>query len=83
MVSCFGEPEVESREGAGERVTESVWEMRWDRLGMVSLADELRRGQGGEEKGRGEVGVMRPGGRGVSGLMGNMEDSRSNIWRML
>ncbi len=46
MFSCLGEcPEVESKEGAGLRVTEFVCEMRWDRLGKVSDAEELRRGQ--------------------------------------
>ena len=53
-------PEVESREGAGERVTELVCEMRWERLGKVSEAEELSRGQW-EAKGEGEVGEVRVG----------------------
>jgi len=79
-VSLLGEPpEVESREGAGERVTELVWLIKCDRLGNVSEAEELSRGQW-PWKGDGEVGVMRPGGRGVRGEVGNAEEaSRSNI----
>jgi hypothetical protein len=75
-------PDVESKEGAGDSVTELVCEMRWDRLGKVSEAEELRRGQW-EAKGEGEVGVMRPGGRGVRGEEGKEEASRRSIWRML
>lgn len=45
-MSCLGEPDVESNEGAGVSVTESVCEIRWERLGKVSLAEELRRGHG-------------------------------------
>ena len=60
--SRFGEPpEAESSDGAGERVTELVWLIRWDKLGKVSEAEELRMGQcpwngegvGGEERGGG------------------------------
>ena len=80
--SCLGElPEAESSEGAGLSVTELVWEMRWDRLGKVSEAEELRRGQG--EWAKGEVGVMRPGGRGGRGEEGKQLASRSSICRML
>ena len=76
-------PDVESSEGAGDNVTELVCEMRWERLGKVSEAEELSNGQW-EPKGEGEVGVMRPGGRGVSGEEGKEEDaSRNSIWRML
>jgi len=84
MASLLGEPpEVESRDGAGERVTELVWLIRCDRLGKVSEADELSNGQC-PWNGEGEVGVMRPGGLGVSGEVGNTEEaSLSNIWRML
>ena len=82
--SRFGDPpEAESSDGAGERVTELVWLIKWDRLGKVSEAEELRIGQC-PWKGEGEVGVIRPGGRGVSGEVGNWEeDSRSSICRML
>lgn len=44
--SCLGDPpEAESRDGAGDKVTEFVWEIRWERLGKVSEAEVLRRGQ--------------------------------------
>lgn len=68
-----------SMEGAGDRVTELVWEIRCDRLGNVSEAELLRSGQW-LAKGEGEVGVMSPGARGVSGEEGvKQEDSLSNI----
>ncbi len=52
-------------------------------MGKVSEAEELSSGQW-EPKGEGEVGVMRPGGRGVRGEEGKEEEaSRSSIWRML
>lgn len=72
-------PEAESREGAGDKVTELVWEIRWDKLGKVSDAEELRSGQWGLGNGEGEVGVIRPGGRGVRGELGNAEASRKSI----
>ena len=72
---------MESSEGLGDNVTELVCEMRWDRLGKVSEALELSRGQC---EAKGEVGVMRPGGRGVRGDEGKREEaSRSSICRML
>jgi len=78
--SCFGDPpEWESREGAGDKVTEFVCEIRWERLGKVSEADELSRGQWWLAKGDGEVGVIRPGGRGVKGELGNIEASLRSI----
>ena len=76
-------PLVLSMLGAGDRVTELVWLIRWDRLGNVSEAELFSRGQW-LPKGEGEVGVMRPGARGVRGEEGvKHEDSRSSIWRML
>ena len=72
--SRLGEPpEAESSDGAGERVTELVWLIRWDKLGKVSEAEELRMGQC-PWNGEGEVGVIRPGGRGVRGEVGNCEE---------
>ena len=78
--SRLGEPpDAESSDGAGERVTELVWLIRWDKLGNVSEAEELRIGQW-PWNGEGEVGVIRPGGRGVRGEVGNWEeDSRRSI----
>lgn len=80
----MGEPPlVLSMEGAGESVTELVWEIRWDRLGKVSEAELFSSGQW-LPKGEGEVGVMRPGARGVRGEEGvKQEASRSSICRML
>ena len=77
----------ESSDGLGDSVTELVCEMRCDRLGKVSEAEEVNRGQweAGAAAANGDVGVMRPpGGRGVNGELGKMElDSRSSICRML
>ena len=76
-------PLVLSMLGAGDRVTELVWLIRWDRLGKVSEAELFSSGQW-PEKGEGEVGVMRPGARGVSGEEGGkVAASRSSICRML
>lgn len=53
-------------------------------MGKVSDAEELRIGQWWFPKGEGDVGVIRPGGRGVNGDDGvKHEASLSNIWRML
>lgn len=84
MDSCFGDPpDAESRDGAGDKVTEFVCEIRWDKLGKVSEADELRRGQWGCPKGEGEVGVIKPGGRGVRGELGKADASRKSICSIL
>ena len=80
----MGEPPlVLSILGAGDRVTELVWDIRWDRLGNVSEAELFSSGQW-LPNGDGDVGVMRPGGLGVRGEEGvKQDDSLSNIWRML
>ena len=62
-----------SIDGAGDRVTELVCEIRWDRLGNVSEAELFSSGQW-LPKGDGEVGVMSPGARGVSGDDGVKQD---------
>ena len=64
-------------------MTELVWEIRWDKLGNVSEAELFNSGQW-LPKGEGEVGVIRPGARGVRGEEGvKQEVSLSNICRML
>lgn len=82
---CLGDPDVESMVGTGESVTESVCEIRWERLLKVSVAGPLRSGHGLCENGEGDMGVMRPGGRGVMGELGvkHIEASLSSIWRIL
>ena len=62
-------PLVLSILGAGLRVTELVWLIRWDRFGNVSEAELFSRGQW-LPKGLGEVGVISPGARGVRGEEG-------------
>lgn len=56
-------------EGAGDKVTELVWEIKCDKLGKVSEAELFSRGQW-LAKGEGDVGVMRPGALGVRGEEG-------------
>ena len=73
-----GDSDVESREGAGETVTGSALEVNCERLGKVSLAEELSRSHGWREKGDGEVGAMRLGWEAQC-----IEASRNSIWSML
>ena len=67
-------PFCDSSDGAGLRVTELAWEIKWLKLGKVSPAAAaaatfgLSRGQLWGDKGiAGLVGVMRAGGRGELG----------------
>lgn len=90
-------PFCDSIEGAGLRLTEPACEIKWVRVGRVSVtaadaeataawaAADRARGQGcGDNGTAGLVGVMR-GGRGVSGLLGGNPGavSRISICKML
>ena len=81
--SCFGDVLADSRDGAGDSVTELVCDIKWDKLGNVSEAELFSSGQC---PANGDVGVISPGGLGVSGELGEkarMLASRRRSCRML